>query len=293
MQERGIAMFIAAMGAAFTGMAAAVFYDSTHFIRREYTVYSDKIRKNSKVLLLSDLHNKSYGADNRKLLAAIDRIRPDFIVAAGDMVTANGEKTRCEVPVMLLKELAGRYPVYYGMGNHEHKMKICHKLYGDMFEKYKRELEKCDVRFLENEKIYLPEYNMEICGLEIDRRFYKRLGRENMEKEYMERLIGKAKEDCFELLIGHNPDYFGTYAKWGADLTVSGHIHGGVVRLPFLGGVISPALRLFPKYDGGMFEEGEKRMVLSRGLGMHTVPLRAFNPGELVVIHCRRVTVQP
>lgn len=74
----------------------------------------------------------------------------------------------------------------------------------------------------------------------------------------------------------------------GADLTVAGHVHGGVMKLPLLGGVISPSFRLFPKYDRGMFEEYGKRMVLSRGLGMHTIPIRIFNPGELVVIHLER-----
>ena len=65
---------------------------------------------------------------------------------------------------------------------------------------------------------------------------------------------------------------------------VSGHVHGGLMRLPFLGGVISPALKLFPKYDGGVFQEGKSTLVLGRGLGTHTLPVRIFNPGEVVVI---------
>lgn len=287
MQERGIRMLIAAAGAMLSGLAAVIAYDSGRFIRRDYTVCSDKIRKNGKALLLSDLHNKSYGKDNERLLAAMERIAPDFIVVAGDMVTANEEKTRCEVPIALLKSLAKRYPVYYGLGNHEHKMKVCRKAYGDIFDEYKEELEKSGVHFLENERLYLPKYNIEICGLELERHFYKRLHRRPMEEGYMEGLLGKPKEGCFELLIGHNPDYFKEYAGWGADLTVSGHVHGGVVKLPFLGGVISPSLRLFPKYDGGIFEEDGKTLVLSRGLGMHTIPIRIFNPAELVVIHLK------
>ena len=65
---------------------------------------------------------------------------------------------------------------------------------------------------------------------------------------------------------------------------VSGHVHGGLMRLPFLGGVISPAMKLFPEYDGGIFSEGNAKMVLSRGLGSHTLPIRIFNPGELILI---------
>ena len=281
-------MIIAVSGTALAGLAALIAYDSSRFIRREYRIGSDKIRKKVKILLLSDLHNKSYGRNNEKLLTEIRKINPDLIVVAGDMVTANEKKTCFEVPTALMKRLAEQYPVYYGMGNHEYRMKVYRKAYGNMFDEYKSRLKEYGIRFLENERVYLPEYNMEICGLEIERRYYKRLRREPMETGYMESLLGKAEKERFELLIGHNPDYFKQYAGWGADLTVSGHVHGGVMRLPLLGGVISPALRLFPKYDGGMFEEYGKRMVLSRGLGMHTIPIRIFNPGELAVIYLEK-----
>ena len=70
---------------------------------------------------------------------------------------------------------------------------------------------------------------------------------------------------------------------------LSGHVHGGIMRLPALGGVLSPALTLFPKYDGGMFKEDNSTMILSRGLSSHTPPVRIFNPGELIVIDLNRV----
>jgi len=86
-------------------------------------------------------------------------------------------------------------------------------------------------------------------------------------------------------LIAHDPDYFPKYADWGADLVLSGHVHGGMVRVPFWGkGVVSPNVRLFPKYDGGEFTIGKSRMLLSRGLGMHTIPIRLFNPGEILEV---------
>ena len=84
--------------------------------------------------------------------------------------------------------------------------------------------------------------------------------------------------------MAHNPDYFEEYAAWGADLVLSGHVHGGMMRLPILGGVVSPAFKLFPKYDGGLFQQGKSTMILSRGLGMHTIPIRIFNPGELILL---------
>ena len=101
---------------------------------------------------------------------------------------------------------------------------------------------------------------------------------------YMKEILGDIDESCFNILLAHNPQYFKEYAGWGADLTLSGHIHGGLVRLPFLGGVVSPMVTFFPKYDGGVFYENDKEMILSRGLGTHTIPIRMFNPGELNII---------
>lgn len=263
----------------------SIIYDSTRFIKREYTIRSRKIRNKCKVILLSDLHNKCFGKENEDLVRAIEEAMPDIIVIAGDMLTADEEKTKYTVPVELVRHLATKYPVFYGNGNHEYRMKTYKKAYGNMYEDYKEELVKCGVRLLENDKIYLPDTNVEIYGLEIEKYYYKRFRRRPMPESYIENLVGKSKDERFELLIAHNPDYFKEYVKWGADLTVSGHVHGGVMKLPLLGGVISPMVRFFPKYDGGLFEEHGRRMIVSRGLGMHTIPVRIFNPGELIVIH--------
>ena len=100
----------------------------------------------------------------------------------------------------------------------------------------------------------------------------------------MDKLAGKANDRRFQILLAHNPLYFKEYAAWGADLVLSGHMHGGIIRLPFLGGVVSPAVTPFPKYDGGRFAEGKSTMILGRGLGTHSLPVRMWNPGELVVV---------
>lgn len=258
--------------------------DSNRFVTIHYSIASPKLRKKCRIIMLSDLHNKEYGAGNERLLQAIHAQSPDLILIAGDMLTANEEKTKYEVPLHLIRELSKTYPIYYGMGNHEYRVKVYKDAYGDKYEQYTTELKKCGVRLLENERIFLSEYNIEICGLEIERRYYKRLCLNEMDEKYIESLLGKSRQDCMEILIGHNPDYFKQYAQWGADVTLSGHVHGGVMRIPFLGGVISPAIRLFPKYDGGIFKEYSKTMILGRGLGMHTIPIRIWNPAELIVI---------
>lgn len=269
--------------------ALAVFFltvmaiDCNRFTIREYNCSSKKLEKDMKIVLLSDMHNKSFGEDNRKLARAINQVCPDIILIAGDMYTAAKGQEAKEAQ-KLMEVLADKYPVYYGNGNHEQKTALYPKEYGNVYQAFARELERLGVRHLVNEKVSLTSRKIAIYGLELDREYYGKFKKKKMDKGYLEKLLGKPDSSNYNILIAHNPDYFEDYAAWGADLVVSGHIHGGLMRLPFLGGVISPAMRLFPKYDGGIFEAGNSRLVLSRGLGTHTLPIRIFNPGELVVI---------
>lgn len=274
-------------------VAAAVFFvvvmavDCNRFVIREYTCTSNKLRKDIKFILLSDLHGKSFGRDNEKLIKTIEKLSPDGILVAGDMYTAERNED-IRKTAGFVSRLAARYPVYYGNGNHEHKTRMLPEVFGSMYEDYMRKITGAGVVTLINERVSLPACGIELYGVELGREYYTKIHRANMEEAYLTGLLGKADPDRFQLLIAHNPDYFPEYARWGADLVVSGHVHGGLMRLPVLGGVISPRLRLFPKYDGGEFREGESRLILSRGLGTHTLPIRIFNPGELVVVHLRR-----
>lgn len=257
--------------------------DCNRFTIREYHCSDRRLEKDVKIVLLSDLHDKSFGKDNRRLIAAIDRIHPDMVLVAGDMYTASMNQDAAAAR-KLMAELASRYPIYYGNGNHEHKTGLYPEDYGYVYQNYAQELSRLKVRHLINQKVQLPGMGMAIYGLEPDREYYGKFKRKKMDKGYLEKLLGRPDILEFSVLIAHNPDYFEEYAAWGADLIVSGHVHGGLMRLPVFGGVISPAMRLFPKYDGGLFKEGSSTMVLSRGLGTHTLPIRIFNPGELVVI---------
>ena len=253
----------------------------------KYRICSPKlngIRGTKKIIFLSDLHNRMYGKENERLLQAIDEIRPDMILIAGDILTAK-PKASLETAVDLLTKLAGKYPIYYGNGNHEHRLKLYPENYGDMAERYEEALQKIGIRRLVNEHTVLEESGICIYGSEIDKLYYKRFGIQPMDPEYLKSLLGQPSAEKYTILIAHNPDYFPKYADWGADLVLAGHVHGGMVRVPIWGkGVVSPNVRLFPKYDGGEFTLGKTRMLLSRGLGMHTIPIRLFNPGEVLEV---------
>lgn len=257
--------------------------DCNRFVVRRYEIASPKLKRPCTMVLLSDLHNKSFGKENERLLARIDQIAPDAVLIAGDMLTAEKGKDFRNAQALTCA-LAKKYKLYYGMGNHEYRLKLYPKQYGPMYETYLAGLEEGKVHPLVNESVMMPEYNICVCGSEIARCYYKRFKKHPMDEAYLEELLGKASDNAFQILIAHNPDYFEEYAAWGADLVVAGHVHGGIMRLPLLGGVLSPSMTLFPKYDGGLFRLGKAAMVLSRGLGTHTLPLRIFNPGELVVI---------
>lgn len=259
-------------------------YDSNRFVVKSIVVSDRRIRKPLRAVVISDLHNKRYGKDNEKLLNAIKEQKPDMILVAGDILTAKPGKS-IQTATSFLSELSKEFPIYYGNGNHEHRLKLYPKNYGDMGDRYGQALHDMGIEPLVNSHIVLEDYGIAIYGAELEREYYKRFQIPKMQEDYPERLMGKADEKYYTVLLAHNPDYFPQYAGWGADLTLSGHVHGGVVRVPFWGkGVISPGLRLFPKYDGGVFRQGQAVMIISRGLGMHTIPVRLFNPGEFWVV---------
>lgn len=258
-------------------------YDGSRFVIRKHSIKHEKIKKDYRAVVLSDLHNKQFGKKNALLLKAIDAQKPDGIWIAGDILTARPGKSP-EPAIELLTALAKKYPIFYANGNHEHRLKLYPETYGDMAEKYAEALGKIGIQPMVNEQRLLEQENIRIYGAEIDREYYKRFTIPDMKREYLTEIMGEPVGENYVVLLAHNPDFFPVYAGWGADLVLSGHVHGGMVRIPGWKGVVSPNVRFFPKYDGGTFVEGKSTMILSRGLGMHTIPIRLFNPGELIVI---------
>ena len=258
--------------------------DINRFVIREYIVETDKIDKDCTFVLLADLHNRQFGKNNCKLLKAVEDISPDFICCAGDMVVAKPGVSFSRA-IELMDNLK-KWPLYYGMGNHEFRWQLYPEKYGNIYYEYIDELKKKGITVLENEKVDFGN-RITIQGLMIDKKYYKRFERIPMNGEYIISKCGEFNLDNFNILIAHNPEYFTAYAEGKADLVLSGHVHGGIMRLPYIGGVISPRLGLFPRYTGGEYRINGSKMVLSCGLGCHTLPIRIFNPGELSVIHLK------
>lgn len=257
----------------------------------EYTLYSEKLPvsfDDINIVMLSDLHNNIFGNQNEILINTIEKQNPDYILIGGDMIVGK-EGAEYTDTLSLISKLAGNYPVYYAMGNHEQKLKMNNSTSEEFVNNYVNQLEKCGVCFLNNDSAVV-ERNGEslfLTGLEMDMHFYKKGARFPMPENYLEQAVGKKHKE-YTILLAHNPIYFKEYADWGADLVLSGHVHGGIIRLPILGGVLSTQLTLFPKYDYGKFKEKGSVMLLTSGLGMHTIKVRLFNPPEILVVHLKQ-----
>lgn len=260
-----------------------ILYDTHHFVVVKHSFFSKLVKKPTRLVMLSDLHNYQYGRENAQLLSVIEEAKPDAIAIAGDMITAKTSE-KFDKTIVFLKTLQEKYPVYYAYGNHEQKISLKKDKFGDMGERFEKALGTTGIAPLRNAHVKLADRGICIYGLELAHDYFQRFTTKPMPEGYLEGLLGKEDSGCFSVLLAHNPEYFPEYAGWGADLVLSGHIHGGIIRFPFLGGFISPAIRFFPKYDGGLFKEGSATMVLGRGIGTHSPNVRMFNPGELLVI---------
>ena len=252
--------------------------------------YKVKTKKNIgiqncvKVIFLSDLHNCVYGNKNDKLYKAIQAEMPDMILIGGDMLVAK-EGSSVQEALEFVKKLPHICQVYYTNGNHEQRMKENTDIYGDTYERYKAKLENCGVCFLENKAENIEKNGMKfsIYGLELDSSVNRKFKKADVTEKTVEEKIGKKGKD-YSILMAHNPAYMDAYKKWGADLILSGHLHGGLVRCPGIGAVVTPQGFLFPKYSGEMRREGEQTIVVSRGLGSHTINIRLFNMPEVIAI---------
>lgn len=256
------------------------------FRTKNYEICSPKIRDTigARFAVMTDLHGLEFGDGNRELLSAVCRHKPDAVLVLGDMIIREEPDSLLRARA-LLTELAQKYPVFYALGNHEYKNFTTEK-YRAQYLEYEDSLEQAGVRFLHNEQAV-----MEIAGtvftfhgLELPLIYYHKPHSPRLSLREMEALIGTPSSEGVHVLLAHNPKYGKTYFAWGADLILSGHYHGGVVRLGEHKGLTSPQFFLFPPYCCGDFRKGDRQMIVSAGLGEHTIPVRINNPRELLII---------
>ena len=243
-----------------------------------FNIVNKKIDKNIKILFLSDLHNRNI---YNKLILIINSEKPDIIICGGDMVNEglNGINN-----FMDSVSLFNKYKTYYTFGNHE---EIINESNYIEYQEYINYLNKTNIVLLNNKSEYLSK-NIKLIGLNPNLEYYRRFRREGLNKEIINNYTGDLNKNNFNILIAHNPLEFNSYIDYGVDLVLCGHVHGGVLKLPFFGAVLSPDFTLFPKYYEGIYKKGKTTMIVSRGIGFSTkLPFRIFDKPEIVIINLK------
>lgn len=237
--------------------------------------WSDKCQL--KVFVISDLHNNQKYFE-RRLLERLKMEAPDVFLLSGDIV--NRHQPENHYAIHMLEKLSEIAPIVYSYGNHESELE---KRNPEEWKNYMAHIPKNCV-LLNNESIHLSTLlpkKKDVCitGLTLPDFFYQR-GKLIQDKELLPQLEDM-EQASYQILLAHNPEYFELYQeKYHPDLIISGHLHGGIVRLPWIGGLLSPRLRL-PKYDAGIRKIKKTTLFISKGFGSHTLWIRFLNRVEI------------
>ena len=226
---------------------------------------------------VSDLHNTEIGKENAKLLALLKDASPNVIAITGD--TVDCRRTDVDVALAFLGEAVKIAPCFYVTGNHE--TGIEKKAYAD----YEAAMTALGVTVLHGQAVTVDRggASISLAGID-DPTFNRRYTGGKGPSLTTDGIQGLLPADGFTVLLSHRPEFFETYVSAGVDLVLTGHVHGGQFRLPFVGGLYGPNQGILPTYDAGLYTEGRTNMIVSRGLGNSSFPIRFNNRPNLVLI---------
>ena len=257
---------------------------------REYSIESDKVSHGIKAMLITDLHSSIYGKNQKKLVDKINAKSPDLILLSGDIAD---DETPDDGTKQLLAAIGRKYQCFYVAGNHE--------FWRNDVESVKEMISSYGVTVLSGKTqiITVNSQRILIGGVDDpdglvssgDEYLYGESITPGWNKQLDSVCRQREKENgLFSVLLSHRPEKADNYRSSGFDLVVSGHAHGGQVRVPFLiNGLYAPNQGFLPDFAGGLYELGETQMIVSRGLCKNELP-RVFNPPELVVINIKPKT---
>ena len=254
-------------------------WENQALVRTDYAVKSSNLPQafdGYRIVQISDLHNTLFGKGNERLLEMIRSAQPDMIAITGDLI--DSRHTRVEIALEFAKEALKIAPCYYVTGNHE--------IRDDDLEELLEGLKETGVTVLRGEavQLYKEDQWIHLVGIDDMSLVCKKPDTESMVARQM---LERFESQHYTLLLAHRPEPFTVYADLGFDLTLTGHTHGGQMRLPWLGGMFASG-EFFPEYDAGLFQQGDTAMVVSRGLGNSLFPFRINNRPEVVVVTLRK-----
>ena len=259
----------------FFSLLAWLIWDSAHLECNTYIISCENLPaafEGYRIAQISDLHNGKIGKDNQELLSSLTELKPDMIAVTGDLV--DSRNTDLEVALRFMEQAMLIAPCYYVTGNHEARI--------DSRTTLKAGLEKLGVIVLGDEKIELDRSGEKLALLGVEDPDFET---EDAALVMAEKL-GKMEIDssAYTVLLSHRPEFFEIYKAHNIDLVLSGHTHGGQVRLPFLGALIAPGQGLFPAYDAGLYSADTTNMIISRGLGNSLLPFRINCRPEVILV---------
>ena len=244
-----------------------------------YSVSSDNLPKafdGYRIAHVSDLHNDEMGENNEKLLALLREAKPDMIAMTGDLI--DSRRTNVDIVLQFAKKAVQIAPCYYVTGNHEARV--------SEYDKLKNGLTELGVTVLEDTRVDVEQNGEILTLIGINDPSFKTdnlFGDDASVAETQLQELTK-ESDGFIVLLSHRPELLEVYVRSNIDLALSGHAHGGQFRLPFIGGLIAPNQGLLPKYDAGLYTDGDTNMIVSRGIGNSIFPFRFNNRPEVVLI---------
>ncbi len=264
---------------------------NTRISTASYSVALQNLGSSVRVILLSDLHGKSFGRENSRLIAKIQEQSPDAIFLDGDMIDRSADPTDVQELLRLIKRLHEIAPVYFAPGNHELEyMQTDTSLLTQVTEAGAVIVNDSYV------DVTIAGQPLRIGGTMGHAFYFGRSEEEFSSSPEYQFLKAFEDTDVPKICLAHMPDTFifnGAYNLWNVDLILSGHTHGGLIRLPFIGGLYAPMQGWFPEYDQGYFRLGEHmQMVITSGLAGHGMIPRINNPPEIVVIDLVPETTQ-
>lgn len=223
-----------------------------------------------RIAVISDLHGKEFGEDNEKLIDYVRDLEPDLIAVTGDLIHDQDQMAMVK-PVA--KGLASIAPTYYVTGNHEWAAKVVPEL--------EELLEACGINVLSNEYVMLTEGGDQIAllGAE-DSNGYA----DQMTVGELANQVRQEQGDVYTILLSHRNNHYDQYQQARVDLTLAGHAHGGLIRLPTTDGLIGPKRELWPQYTAGLYDLSYGQMVVSRGLGNQFPCFRLFNRPDVPLV---------
>ncbi len=264
----------------FILLTISIIYSHFKIDITNYNIKDKRIDKNIKLLVLSDLHDRRI---ENKLLKILENEKPDYVVMSGDMIDGNyfSNKIANKRVNRFVKfcEKLDNYNVLYTFGNHETFLK------SELFNKYKNKLSNTKIRLLNNDGIYLSK-KVKLTGIFYSRKYYDRK-KYPLTTDFIHSKIGNINNKNYNIIVCHNPLTPEPFSEIGFDMMISGHIHGGVIRIPFA--LLSPEYRLFPKYSNGLYNINKMKLLVSRGLGYcKNLKIRVNNPAHIMIINLEK-----